>query len=159
MENNTTMAATTPRFRSFCEPKRSRTEYPSLMAALAFSVSSPVATSLLSVPSVAQVGPPDGFVVAKLLGRARQCDLARLQDVGAMGDVERQVRVLFDDKHRHALVAIEMAEAAEQVLHDDRRQPQRRLVEQQETRAPHEGASDGEHLLLPSAEAAGQLRP
>src|SRR4051794_15148868 len=80
-----------PQFRARCEPNRSSAPYVSLMASLAFSVSSPVATSLLSV---SQVGAPHGLVLAKLVGGARQRDLTRLQHVGPMGNLKGKVGVL-----------------------------------------------------------------
>ena len=47
--------------------------------------------------------------------------------------------------------AVELAEDAEQVLHDERRQAERRLVEQQQLRPAHQRPGDGEHLLLAAA--------
>ena len=49
----------------------------------------------------------------------------------------------------------------EQVLHHQRREPFRRLVEQQQLGIAHQGAADGQHLLLAAGEVAalpvGQL--
>ena len=42
-------------------------------------------------------------------------------------------------------------------LRDQRREPERRLVEQQEPRPPHQGARDGEHLLLAARQRAAAL--
>src|SRR5262252_3310683 len=147
-------AARMPRLRHRFEPKRSSAEYPSLIASLAFSVSTFTATSLLSVT---QVGTPHGFVVAQLVGGSGYGHLPCLEDIGSVGDLERQVGVLLDDQHRDPLVGVQLAEAAEEVLHDDRRQPERWLIEQEKLRATHESTSDGEHLLLAAREAAGEL--
>src|SRR5215211_7384665 len=144
-----------PQFRARWEPNRSSAPYVSLMASLAFSVSSPVATSLLSV---SQVGAPHGLVLAKLVGGARQRDLSRLQHIGPIRDVEGEVGVLFHQQHGDALFAVQLTEAAEEILHDDGREAERRLVEQQQARPAHQRPSDRQHLLLATAQASRQLR-
>ena len=45
----------------------------------------------------------------------------------------------------------------EDLLHDQRREAQRRLVQKQELRAAHERAGDGQHLLLAARERAAAL--
>jgi hypothetical protein len=52
---------------------------------------------------------------------------------------------------------IDGGDGAEDLLHHHRRQAQRRLVEHQEARARHQGAADGEHLLLPARHRARGL--
>ena len=54
-------------------------------------------------------------------------------------------------------LAVELAERAEQLLGDERREPERRLVEQHELRARHQRPRDREHLLLAAAHAARLL--
>ena len=47
---------------------------------------------------------------------------------------------------------------AEDLLHDHRREPHGRLVEQHHLRPGHERPADGEHLLLAAGERPGELR-
>src|SRR5262249_35399853 len=64
--------------------------------------------------------------------------------------------VLLDDEDRVPLLA-DAADQVEQAEHHDRGQPHRRLVEQDELGARHEGAPHREHLLLAAREAARPL--
>ena len=66
--------------------------------------------------------------------RAGRDDAPLLQDVGARGDVERHRDVLLDQQHGHAL-GIDPPDDLEELQHDDRREAERRLVEQQQPRA------------------------
>ena len=43
-------------------------------------------------------------------------------------------------------------------LRDDRREPERRLVEHDHARAEHQGAAEKQHLLLPAGERLRELR-
>ena len=45
----------------------------------------------------------------------------------------------------------------EDFLDHARREAKRRLIEQQQLRVRHQGAADGEHLLLAAGERAGDL--
>ena len=83
--------------------------------------------------------------------------LAGLQDVGPLGDRERQVGVLLDDEHGGVELLVQVGETLEQVLGDDRRQAERRLVEQEQLRPQHQRPGHRQHLLLAPAEAAGLL--
>ena len=83
-------------------------------------------------------------------------DLAVDQDVGAVGDLERAVDVLLDEQDRRPLVA-QAGEELEDLVDDDRRQPERRLVEQEQPRARHQRPADREHLLLAAGERARRL--
>jgi len=73
------------------------------------------------------------------------------------------VRVLLDDERGRAGLAVDVLEHPEQALRDDRGEPERRLVEQQQARAGDEcagdgdGDGDGEHLLLAAGQAPGLL--
>ena len=77
------------------------------------------------------------------------------QHVAAVGDLEGPPGVLLDDEHRAAL----RAQLDEQVEHDvdhDRRQPERRLVEQHEPRVAHQRPGHGELLGLAARQVAGR---
>ena len=79
-----------------------------------------------------QVGLADGGVVAEVIGVAGQDGFAGFEDVGAVGEVQRDVGVLLDDEHGHVFGGVELAEDPEDVLHDERGEPQRRFVQQQQ---------------------------
>src|SRR5207245_443135 len=65
---------------------------------------------------------------------------------------------LLDEEHGHAL-AIELADRVEDLPDDDRRESERRLVEEEQLRPRHEGARDREHLLLAARERPAELPP
>ena len=73
-----------------------------------------------------------------------------------VGDLEGHVRVLLDEKDGRA-VLVELADDPEDVLHDEGGESEGRLVHQEELGPGHEGAGDGEHLLLTAREGAGVL--
>ena len=85
-------------------------------------------------------------------------DLPGFQHISPVGDGECQRRDLIDQQDRYALVA-QLREDVEQFVDDRRRQPQRRLVQEQHPRQRHHPARDGQHLLLAAGKqpgAAGQ---
>ena len=88
------------------------------------------------------------------LRRAGHGDAAGLEDVAAVGDLQRAEGVLLDEEHGdverlHALHHVE------DLGDEDRGEAHRRLVEQEARGAAHQRAGDGEHLLLAAGEAAG----
>jgi len=70
-----------------------------------------------------------------------------------IGEVERRRDVLLDEQDAHALLAIDGAHDAEDLAGDERREPERGLVEEEQARPQHERAPDREHLLLAPGEA------
>src|SRR6516165_11683074 len=78
-------------------------------------------------------------------------------DVTAVGDLGRLVEVLLGHQHRQLVALLELADLGDHAGYQNRRQADRGLVDQQDLRRGHEGARDGEHLLLAAAHAAGQL--
>src|SRR5918995_2224709 len=105
---------------------------------------------------LAEVRFADRGVLAQLRGRGGVHDRARLKDVAAGGDLERHVRVLLDEQERGALL-VDLADDLEDPLYEQGRETHRGLVEEQEFGAAHEGAADGEHLLLAAAHGASLL--
>jgi hypothetical protein len=97
------------------------------------------------------------LVLTQHAGRLVHHDLARLEDVAVVRDRECHVRVLLHEQHRGPL-SIDLNDQVADLLHDERCEPERRFVEQQQPRLRHEGAPDGEHLLLPAGEVASDLR-
>lgn len=105
-------------------------------------------------PLHAEVGLSHFFVGKQTFGRSLKRDAPGLHDIAAVGYLERLVRILLHEKHRGA-VAVDLLDDVEDLLDDDGREAQRRLVQQQKPRAAHDGARDGEHLLF----TAGQGTP
>src|SRR4051812_45999708 len=87
------------------------------------------------------------LVVAQVLGRVGEHHVAGLEHVAPGRDVERVVGVLLDEHDRRAL-RVDLADDLVDAVDDDRREPERRLVEEQELRLRHDRAPDREHLLL-----------
>ena len=83
-------------------------------------------------------------------------DPAGREHVAAVGDRERDVRVLLDDEHGDALV-VHLLDDLEALLDEDRSEPHRRLVHQQQLRVRHQRAAHRDHLLLAARERSGQL--
>ena len=107
--------------------------------------------------SAAQVGVQDLRVPRQLGGRAGVDDPPHLHDVAAVGQLERGAGVLLHQQDGHAGRLVDLADGLEDGAHQQRRQPQRGLVEQEQARPGHEGPADGQHLLLAAGEGAGQL--
>src|SRR5262249_29950663 len=89
--------------------------------------------------------------VEKLLPRSAQSDAASLHHVAAVGDLQRLARVLLDEEDRLALL-LQLAQGQEYLRDELGREPQRRLVEQEQRGARHQRASDRQHLLLAAAQ-------
>src|SRR5205807_9797297 len=69
----------------------------------------------------------------------------------------RHVRVLLDEQHGRLLLRVDLPDDAEDLLHEERREPERRLVEEDQPRPGHERAADRQLLLLSSGEVTGDL--
>ena len=82
---------------------------------------------------------------------------ARLEHVGPVRGAERHARVLLDEQDGRARLA-ERREEPHDLLHDEGRQAERRLVAQEQPRPAHQRAADGEHLLLAARQRARELR-
>src|SRR4029079_11941934 len=84
--------------------------------------------------STAKVGLPQILVLEQVGRLAGQDDAPGLQDVAAVGDPERDVRVLLDDQDRDAGL-VHLLDDLEVALDQDRREPHRRLAPDPQTRA------------------------
>src|SRR5574341_223972 len=80
-------------------------------------------------------------------------------DVDARGDGERVTDVLLDEQHREALPANDALDRLQDALDEERREPERRLVEQEQAGPHHEGHPETDHALLAPGERAGELLP
>src|SRR6058998_286070 len=78
-----------------------------------------------------------------------------LHHVAILGELERHRRVLLGEQDGHAFLAIEPADDVEDLGHQQRGQPHRRLVEQHQPGMGHERAPDRQHLLLATGNVAG----
>src|SRR2546427_704652 len=85
---------------------------------------------------------------------ARVHDLAAVEHVHAIGDGDGHRQILLDQQDGEAR-ALELGDDAPDLAHQQRRQPLGGLVHQQERRVAHQGAADGQHLLLAARELAG----
>src|SRR5581483_6666098 len=88
---------------------------------------------------------------------AGENDAATVQDQRAIGEPQDLARLLLDDDGRHALLADHLAQAAQQLVDDDGRQPFQRLVEQHDTRVHDQRAADRQHLLLAARQLAAEI--
>src|SRR5205085_3860189 len=88
--------------------------------------------------------------------RAFELDLPLLQKDGAIRDLERHVQGLLDDDHGLA-TRLQLVDELQQTLYDDRREPERQLVDEQDLGLVDQDARQGEHLLLAAREATGRL--
>src|SRR5437868_2903642 len=123
------------------------------------AISCPMSRSSLawcSMSAAAEVRLAHQRIVEKLLGRAVARDLAGAQHVAACGNLQRQTRVLLDQQHGDARRG-DGANGIEDLSRELGRDAKRRLVEQQQARARHHRATDGQHLLLAAAERAALL--
>src|SRR5690349_8341177 len=104
-----------------------------------------------------EVRAPHVVVVRELVGGPRYHDRSYFEYVPAVRNGEREPRVLLDDEHRQLVFAVQVAERPEDLLRDERRETERRFVEEHEARSRHQRARNCKHLLLTAAHAAGGL--
>src|SRR5215469_12698894 len=84
-------------------------------------------------------------------------DAPHLQHVAVVSEVEGHVGVLLHEEDGHALLAVDAADDLEDVLDELGREAEGGLVEKHHLGPGHEGAADGEHLLLASGQRARAL--
>src|SRR3990167_6310975 len=95
----------------------------------------------------AEVRPADPLVRRDFGRGAVKGDAPLLEEVRVVGDGEREPRVLLDQEHRDAF-AVQPLDDLEDLLHDEWREPQRRLVHHEQAGAGHQRARHCQHLLL-----------
>src|SRR6476646_8127754 len=84
-------------------------------------------------PLVPQVAPANGFVLLQVGRVAAEHDPPGLEDVRVLRGGERERGVLLDDDDRRA-VLVHLPQHLEDLERDQRREAERRLVEEQEAR-------------------------
>jgi hypothetical protein len=77
-----------------------------------------------------------------------------LQYAPLLGCGEAGGSVLLHEEHCHPSLT-DGADLLENHVHQERREPQGRLIHHQQLRIQHEGSADYQHLLLAPTEAAG----
>src|SRR5688572_18035022 len=107
--------------------------------------------------SRAKVGAPDDLILGERSGIAAEADAPLFHEEEVLRDLERHVRVLLHEEDRGA-VAVQLGDGAEDLLHHERREPERGFVHEEQARARHERAPHREHLLLAAGERARLLR-
>src|SRR3954470_9627483 len=107
--------------------------------------------------SISQVGAAHGVVPLDVRRAARNHHASRLDEISLIGQLEGHRAGLLDEQHADALLLVDRAEDPEELLHDEWRKAERRLVEEQQLRPQHERARDREHLLLAARKGAGLL--
>src|SRR5271165_3627355 len=80
-----------------------------------------------------------------------------LHYIAAVGELQRLVRILLDQQHGRLLPLVDFADRAENLLDHERRQSERRLVEQQQPRTAHQRAGYRQHLLLAARKRTAAL--
>src|SRR5436309_2921587 len=90
------------------------------------------------VPAALEIGRLYLRTIEKLAPGAAQGDAAVDHDIAAMRQLQGVKRVLLDQEHREIFLAVERSDRAENLPCDQRCQSERRLVEKQEPRPPHQ---------------------
>ncbi|BFO18838.1 hypothetical protein SHKM778_52260 [Streptomyces sp. KM77-8] len=110
-------------------------------------------TPPLVLGRLAQIEAAYGVGAGEFTGGAFEAGLADLEDMGVVGEGERHAGVLLDEEDGGAL-GIDLADHLGDTVHHLRGEAQGGLVEEQQARGGHQGAADGEHLLLAAGEQA-----
>ena len=92
-------------------------------------------------------------LLRQLLGRALVADAAALEHVGLVREPERDVRELLDQEDADAGRG-DGLEHGREALDDDRREPERQLVDEDHARVRDERLREHDHLLLAAREQA-----
>src|ERR1039457_2459028 len=77
--------------------------------------------------------------------------------IAAVSELQRMKSVLLDEKDRQSLALVEIGDDLEDLLDDERRQTERRLVQEQKTRPAHQRPRDRQHLLLAAGKRSAAL--
>src|SRR5664279_3608668 len=118
-------------------------------------------SSEASIAALPAFGPEEdgpGQVVAgeQVCRGALELDLTLLEEDGTVRDRERDVERLLHDDHRLASRP-QLVHQLEHPLHDDRRETERQLVDDEDLGLVQQDPGQCEHLLLAARQVAGQL--
>src|SRR5580704_1220407 len=83
----------------------------------------------IAAPSIAEIGAADLRIVGQRLGGSGHDDVTGFEEVGLIGQFQRERRVLFDQEHRDVLLAPYPLDDGKNVLDDARSKSERGFVE------------------------------
>src|SRR5262245_14129217 len=118
-----------------------------------------VAIAPASTGHVPEIEFLDVAMLAQALGAAVEHDAAVLEHIAVVGNIEGKARALLDQEDGEAELAADPDQPMQQVLHNDRRQAERELVDQQERGAADERTGDRQHLPLAARQEAADAAP
>src|SRR5574338_155781 len=104
-------------------------------------------SALIRRASHAEIAVPQLAIGIELARAALPGDAAALDDGVPVGELHQALDVLVDDEHRLPALA-QPREALPDLLAHERREALGGFVQYQQMRIGHQGAADGEHLLL-----------
>jgi hypothetical protein len=81
--------------------------------------------------SVAEIRSPYGFIIGENRRRTGESDSTGLEQVRMVGELERQRRILLDEKNAHLVLSMDLARYFEQLGYHERRDSERRFVKRQ----------------------------
>ena len=99
-------------------------------------------------------GADEVVAVDELGDRAGEHDASPLHEHRSHREPHGEIDRLLDEQHRGA-VLVDLPHDLHQTLDDDRRQPERELVDHQQPGSGDERLREAQHLLLPTGEVAG----
>src|SRR6187549_2081063 len=130
---------------------------PSNQATAEFEVPKSRPTPTRFRASAPQVGAAHLRIRTQRRGGVAQDDAAGLQHEAMAGDLQRKIGVLLHQQDGDAAAAVDLHDALEDGLHQQRRNAERGLIQHQEFRLSHQRTADGQHLLLAAGERARLL--
>ena len=104
----------------------------------------------------AQISLLHSLIIHQFFRITAQNDIARLKHICFIGNGERFFRILLDQKNGHS-VLVDFLDNIENLINIEWGQTHRRLVENDQARVAHEGASHRKHLLLAAGQSSGKL--
>ena len=90
---------------------------------------------------------PDTGVVDQFRTGALTGDSTTIHDAGGAGEFERSHHILLNHEDRETL-SVELDERIDQLFNEQRREPERELVDHQKSGGTHESTANGAHLLF-----------
>src|SRR5436305_5001541 len=111
-------------------------------------------TAPFRTPGMAEIEFLDIAVLAQSRAVAIEHDTAVLQHVAVVGNRERRGSALLHDYNRYAELVPDLHDARHQVIDHDRREAERKFIDQQQFRLAHQRARDCQHLPLAAGEQA-----
>src|SRR2546425_1398610 len=147
------IAASTRKIGSINSALASPLIYPALASRQGRSARTPTPAASRSD---AKVGLADEVLLRELVRPALHLDAADLQQVGPIHELEHLANVLLDHEDRVALFA-HATDQVEDAQHHHGGEAQGGLVEQDDLGARHDGAPEGQHLLLAARHAPRAL--